>query len=167
MKRAHLILLALLLVVSALLVIGCDEGKNRTMIGKILDRSDRYYNKEVVIAGRVTDTLGVDMRVADLGAYRLDDGSGRIWVLTKRGMPERGDEVGLKGRVDGGVRLFGDRFGIVVREYDRRIRHRSDDYYLDRSRDRDRNRDQDWSHDQGRDRNTDRDRDHSYDQDRY
>jgi hypothetical protein len=150
MKRTQLILLTILMAVSALLVVGCNE--DRTMIGSILDRPHHYYDNDVIIAGRVTDTHSASIFSGGVGAYQVDDGSGRIWVITRDGVPYRGDEVGLKGRVDDGVRLFGNRLGTVVQEHERRIRH-SSDY--------DRNRDRDWNNNRDRDTN----RDHNWDSD--
>ncbi len=180
MKRTHLVLIAILMALSVLFLIGCDEGKDRVMIGSILDRPNHYFDREVVVAGRVCSTHGANLLVGDAGVYQIDDGTGRIWIITHRDVPYVGDEVGLKGRVDGGIRIFGERFGVVIRERDRRIQHRSDGYYLDRDRDRYRNRDRDrdecdqdrakdrdyYDKDRDRNRNYDRDYDRSYDRDR-
>ena len=156
MKRTQLILLTILMAISALLVVGCEE--DRTMIGSILDRPHHYYDNDVIIAGRVTGTRSASIFAGGAGSYQVDDGSGRIWVITRNGVPDRGDEVGLKGRVDGGVHLFGERFGTVIREYERRIRHSRDDG-------RERDRDRDWNNDRDRnpERDTDRDRDSNRD----
>lgn len=120
MKRNHLIILAALLAISALMVAGCKE--KRTMISWILENPDRYYAKDVTLAGHVTQAHSVNLYIAEAGAYEVDDGSGKIWVVTKAGVPEEGKEVGIKGRVDGGVKLFGEKFGTVIRELDRRTR---------------------------------------------
>ncbi len=118
MKRISLVILAVLLAVGGLMVAGCKG--DRIMISKILERPDYYRDRDVVVAGRVTETHAVNLFIAEAGAYQLDDGSGKIWVITKTGVPERGDELGVKGRVDGGVKLFGESFGSVIRETERR-----------------------------------------------
>ncbi len=116
--RAHrrLIVLSLTLV-SVLLLTACP---NRTNIGKILDNPDRYRNKEVAIAGRVTDSYGIPVVG---GAYKVDDGTGSMWVINRGGgVPRRGAEVGAKGRVYSGV-TFGTRnFGTVMEESEHRTR---------------------------------------------
>ncbi len=108
------------MLISALLIVGCNQ--KRTMINWILQNPDKYFNKEVIVAGQVRETHGVNLYIAEAGAYQIDDGSGLIWVITKTGLPMQGDEVGLKGRVDGGVKLFGERFGVVIQEHERRTR---------------------------------------------
>lgn len=92
------------------------------MISSILERPDKYMSKDVIVAGRVAKTYEVNLFITEAGAYQLDDGSGRIWVITKTGVPSEGTEVGLKGEVSGGVKLLGETFGAVVHEHDRRTR---------------------------------------------
>ena len=104
---------------SVLAVAGCT---NRTKISSIFERPDHYFGRDVAVAGRVTETHALNLIIAEAGVYQLDDGSGKIWVITKTGVPEKGDEVGLKGKVDGGVKLFGEKFGAVIREQERRWR---------------------------------------------
>jgi hypothetical protein len=57
------------------------------------------------------------------GAYELDDGTGKIWVVTRRGVPSRGSRVGAKGRVYTGFNLSGRNFGTVLEESDRRSKN--------------------------------------------
>ncbi|HEX8473860.1 MAG TPA: hypothetical protein VF666_07490 [Pyrinomonadaceae bacterium] len=90
---------------------------NRTNIAKINADPGRYEGKEVGVAGTVTDSYGVPMLG---GAYELDDGTGKIWVISRSGAPTRGTRVGAKGKVHSGF-TFGRRsFGTVVEETDRR-----------------------------------------------
>jgi hypothetical protein len=91
---------------------------NRESISKVLGDPGRYRNKEVAIAGRVTDSFGL----LGNGAYELDDGTGKIWVITRRGVPSRGAEVGVKGNVHNGFNFSGRSFGTVLEESDRRSR---------------------------------------------
>ena len=56
------------------------------------------------------------------GAYEIDDGTGKIWVLTERGTPSKGARVGVKGRVVNGPTFKGRNFGVAMRETDRRSR---------------------------------------------
>ena len=91
----------------------------RESISKINADPGRYRNKEVGLTGTVTDSYGV----LDTGAYELDDGTGRIWVVTRRGVPARGSKVGAKGRVYTGFNLGGRSFGTVLEESDRRAKN--------------------------------------------
>jgi len=93
---------------------------NQTTISKINADPGRYKNKEVGVVGTVTDSYGV----LGNGAYEIDDGTGRIWVTTTRGVPSRGSRIGVKGTVYTGFSFGGRSFGTVLRESDRRIRQR-------------------------------------------
>jgi hypothetical protein len=103
------------LISGALLFTACPTQTN---IAKINRNPDRYRNKEVGIAGRVTDSYGV----LGAGAYEIDDGTGRIWVATRRGVPSRGSRVGAKGYIHNGFSFAGRSFGTVMEETDRRSR---------------------------------------------
>jgi hypothetical protein len=98
---------------AALLFTACPSQTN---IAKINADPDRYRGKEVGIAGRVTDSYGV----VGAGAYEIDDGTGRIWVATRRGVPSRGARVGAKGYVHNGFSFAGRSYGTVMEETDRR-----------------------------------------------
>ena len=91
---------------------------SQTNISKINADPDRYRGKEVGIAGRVTDSYGA----MGVGAYEIDDGTGRMWVATRRGVPSRGAHVGAKGYVHNGFSFAGRSFGTVIEETDRRSR---------------------------------------------
>jgi len=105
------------LLVGTVLLTACPSQTN---ISKINADPDRYRGKEVGIAGRVTDSCGF----AGAGAYEIDDGTGRIWVATKHGVPSRGSQVGAKGYVHNGFSFNGRSFGTVMEETDRRTRGR-------------------------------------------
>jgi hypothetical protein len=103
------------LIGGALLFTACPSQTN---IAKINRNPDHYRNKEVGIAGRVTDSYGV----MGAGAYEIDDGTGRIWVATRRGVPSRGSHVGAKGYIHNGFSFAGRSYGTVLEETDRRSR---------------------------------------------
>src|SRR5215467_10575697 len=91
---------------------------SQTNIAKINRNPDRYRDKEVGIVGRVTDSYGV----LGAGAYEIDDGTGRMWVATRRGVPSRGAHVGARGYIHNGFSFAGRNFGTVMEETDRRSR---------------------------------------------
>ena len=114
-SRRTQLALALLLCAAALTA-ACEKAT----IGRILDNPDRYYNKEVGITGTVEDSYSVPFVG---GAYKVDDGTGEMWVVSKRGStPRRGARVGAKGRVYNGLTFGGRNFGTVLEESDRRTR---------------------------------------------
>ena len=101
---------------SVLLLTACPSQTN---IYKINSDPARYRDKEVGIAGTVTESYGV----LGTGAYELDDGTGKMWVIARRGgVPSRGVRVGTKGRVLTGFTYGGRSFGTVLDESDRRTR---------------------------------------------
>lgn len=113
-SRRSTFLLAFILV-GAFALAACEK----TTISKINADPDRYRNKEVGVVGTVTDSYGVPFVG---GAYEVDDGTGRIWVVSKSGAPRKGSKVGTKGRVHSGI-TFGSRsFGTVIEESDRKVK---------------------------------------------
>ncbi len=95
-----------------LLLTACPSQVN---VGRINADPGRYQNKEVAIVGKVSDSYGL----LGNGAYEIDDGTGKLWVVTKRGVPSRGSRVGTKGYVHTGFSLGGRSFGTVLEETDR------------------------------------------------
>jgi hypothetical protein len=106
----------LLLVAAALCFTACPSQTN---IAKINADPDRYMNKDVGVAGRVTDSYGVPFVG---GAYEIDDGTGRIWILSQKSAPAKGSQVGVKGRVVVGPVFKGRTFGTALQESDRRVK---------------------------------------------
>ena len=109
--------LAATILVGVLFVAACPEKET---ISRINADPGRYRNKEVGIAGTVTDSYGV----MGNGAYEIDDGTGRIWVVTMRGVPSKGSRVGAKGKIYTGLSWGGRSFGTVLQETDRKAKGR-------------------------------------------
>jgi hypothetical protein len=105
------------LALGTLMLTACPSETN---ISRINAEPGRYKNKEVGIVGRVTDSYGV----MGTGAYEIDDGTGRIWVATTRGVPSRGSRVGVKGRVHSGLTVGGRSFGTILEETGRKVERR-------------------------------------------
>jgi hypothetical protein len=70
---------------------GCRE----TTINKLLAEPNRYHDEEVGLRGEVVKSASV----LGTGAYQLDDGTGTIWVVSKKGVPRQGARVAVKGKV--------------------------------------------------------------------
>ena len=114
MKRVAVIAM----IVSAVtLLTACPS---QTTISKINADPGRYRNKDVGVVGTVRESYGV----MGTGAYEIDDGTGRIWVATRRGVPSRGARIGVKGRVYTGFNWGGRNLGTVLEESDRRTAER-------------------------------------------
>ncbi len=91
---------------------------SQTNIAKINQNPSRYHDKEVGLVGTVTNSYGV----LGNGIYELDDGTGRIWVMTTQGVPSKGARVGASGRVHTGVSFGGKTYGMVLQEEHRRTK---------------------------------------------
>src|SRR5437899_10215366 len=64
-------------------LVGCETTK----IGDINRDPGRYAGKDVAISGQATESFGV----LNEGAFEVDDGTGRIWVLSEGfGVPGKG-----------------------------------------------------------------------------
>jgi hypothetical protein len=100
----------------AFLATACPE---RTNIGKIQANPQKYYDKDVAIGGNVTNSFGIPLVG---GIYKLDDGSGSIWIATRRSVPNRGATVGVKGRIQDGISFGGKNYGLGMTEDERRIK---------------------------------------------
>ena len=117
MKRRLLYITALCSL--AVFMVACE----RTTIGDISADPGRFQNKEVNVAGQVTQSIGALGR----GIYQIDDGTGNLWVLSgDRGVPSKGAYVGVKGRITPTVTFLGINYATVMRESDRRAAKASD-----------------------------------------
>ena len=87
-------------------------------INQINADPSRYRDKTISIVGTVTDSYGV----LGNGAYEIDDGTGRMWVVADRAVPSRGARVEAKGRVVTGFVFGGRNMGTVLRETGRKAK---------------------------------------------
>jgi hypothetical protein len=123
MKYATKLFLSGLVVLTGLLALACPD---RTSIGDIEANPTRYQNKEVAIAGTVQDSYGINIPGTKVrgGAYKIDDGTGSIWIFTEEGVPTKGAQVGVRGVLGSGVNWKGRNYGLGVYEKDRKFRKR-------------------------------------------
>jgi len=117
------LLLSGLVMLSGLFLAACPD---RTSIADIEANPSRYQNKEVAIAGTVQDSYGINIPGTRLrgGAYKIDDGTGSIWILTEEGVPTKGAQIGVTGRVGSGINWHGRNYGLGLYEKNRRFRKR-------------------------------------------
>jgi hypothetical protein len=108
---------AALLLVTLLLVTACEGVK----IGDLNRDPSRYQGREVTITGRVVDSFGL---LGD-GAFQVDDGTGRIWVVSGGfGVPSNGLRVAVTGTATSGLTIAGRSFGNALRETHPRHDHK-------------------------------------------
>lgn len=123
MKNVTRISLLGLTLFAAVFAAACPE---RTSIADIEANPSRYLDKEVAIAGTVKDSYGVSIPGTPIsgGAYKIDDGTGSIWIFTNDAVPSKGTQIGVKGRIGSGVNWKGRNYGLGMYENDRKIRRR-------------------------------------------
>lgn len=94
------------LAVSLMAAIGCASKS----INQILADPSRYSNREVRVSGEVVESYSVLNR----GAYRIDDTTGQLWVISETGVPRNGARVTVKGTIRDGFNLgsVGDRLTL-------------------------------------------------------
>ena len=92
--------------VTALVSAACAA---RTVNQVIADPS-RYRNREVTLSGTVVDSYSLVNR----SAYRIDDGTGPLWVVSDNGVPRKSARVDVKGTIREGFNLgsLGDRINL-------------------------------------------------------
>ncbi|MBC7798222.1 MAG: hypothetical protein H7Z37_15225 [Pyrinomonadaceae bacterium] len=96
----------------------------RVTIGNIENNTARYLNRQVGIIGTVRDSYGLNIPFSPVrgGIYKVDDGTGSIWVITQNSVPNKGARIGVKGAVQNGLSFNGRNYGLGMIESDRRIR---------------------------------------------
>jgi len=97
-KKAKL-LLAMVLASAMLVLVGCEYKT----INQILAEPQRYAKRDVGITGNVVRSFSV----LGAGAYQVDDGTGKMWVVAKNNVPREGARVGVKGKIQDGFNLGG------------------------------------------------------------
>jgi hypothetical protein len=70
-------------------------------VNQILSDPSRYRNRDVRLSGEVVDSYSLVNR----GAYRIDDGTGQLWVVSQQGVPRLNARVTVKGKVREGFNL--------------------------------------------------------------
>ena len=83
--------------VSALASAACAS---RT-VNQVLADPSRYRDREVQLSGAVVDSYSYVNR----GAYRIDDGTGQLWVVSDKGVPRTSARVTVKGMIREGFNL--------------------------------------------------------------
>lgn len=80
-----------------LFLVACEKKT----IGQIQAEPGRYANREVAIVGQVTQSYSV----LGHGAYQVDDGTGKMWIVSDKGVPREGSRVWVRGTVRDGYNL--------------------------------------------------------------
>lgn len=121
MKNITKLFLFVLVLTAAVFTAACPE---RTSIADIEANPSKYLNKQVAIAGTVKNSYGVNVPFTQIrgGAYEIDDGTGSMWIVTENAVPNKGAQLGVKGRIQNGVNYKGKNYGLGMQEQDRRFK---------------------------------------------
>ncbi len=99
---------------ATILMVACPQQHS---VAELTRDPGRYADKEVAVKGTVVSSWGA----MGTGMYEVDDGTGRIWVLSQNyGVPSKGARVGVAGRVVPTFSFGGRNFATVLRETQRR-----------------------------------------------
>ncbi len=93
-----------------LLLAGCGATK----VGDIQNDLDKFKDQQITLSGKVVETLSIPF--VHKGAYQLDDGTGKLWVIPSGDIPVRGDKVKVTGTVKIGMEIAGNSLGVVLME---------------------------------------------------
>ena len=81
--------------------LGSTACASTRKINDLLADPGRYRNDTVQLSGEVVDSYSV----ANRGAYRIDDGTGQLWIVSDNGVPRKTARVTVKGTVREGFNL--------------------------------------------------------------
>lgn len=94
---------------------GCASTRR---IGQIQADPSRYRNDTVRVQGRVTNSFGALVA----GVYEVEDETGKIYVISRSGVPSKGSRVAVKGTVMNGITVMGRSFGTAIQEQSHKVR---------------------------------------------
>ena len=87
-------------------------------IARIDQDPSRYRNRIVHVNGTVVTSVGL----LGTGGYQIDDGTGKIFVLSRSGVPSAGTRVSVTGSVLPGAEVLGRPLGTAIREQAHKVR---------------------------------------------
>lgn len=95
-KCEHYVSLTIVILL-ALFMVGCEQKT----VNQIKADPGRYANREVSVVGTVVRSFSVLGR----GAYEIDDGTGKLWVVSETGVPREGAKIIVRGTIRDGYNL--------------------------------------------------------------
>ncbi|MBI4460123.1 MAG: hypothetical protein HY648_08705 [Acidobacteria bacterium] len=87
-------------------------------IAQLKSDPSKYQNKTVRVDGRVTNSFGV----LSTGFYEIEDDTGKIYVISNRGVPSQGARVSVEGNVFSGATVMGQAVGVAIRESKHKVK---------------------------------------------
>ena len=98
----------------------------RTSVAELNANPSKYQNKTVAIAGKVTRSYGASIPGTPIsgGIYEIDDGTGKIWVITDEAVPAKNSQIGVQGKFGNAITYNGKNYGSGIFEDKRKYRPR-------------------------------------------
>ncbi len=120
MKSITKVFLVSLVLTIGLFAAACPK---RIAIADIQANPSKYRNKSVAVAGTVKESYGLSIPGTNYrgGIYKVDDGTGSLWIVTQETVPAKGAKIGVKGKIQDGVNFNGKNYGLGMVEEDRRF----------------------------------------------
>jgi hypothetical protein len=97
-----------LALVAAFLLTACASVR----IADIKSDPTKYRDKTVRVEGTVTTSFGA----LSMGGYEVEDDTGKIYVISNRGVPASGARVKVEGTVFNAAVIGGQAIGTAIRE---------------------------------------------------
>jgi len=104
----------------ALMMTGCE----RKSINEIKADPGSFANQEIAVVGTVVRSISI----LGTGGYEIDDGTGKLWVVCKKGAPRKDAKIVVIGTIRDGYDLSAFRLpdllgtGIVMIEKSHKAR---------------------------------------------
>ncbi len=98
---------------------GCNQHTDK--LSDISNNPSSFIDKDVTVAGEVTKVYELPLGISNVAAYRINDGTGQAWVISRAGAPREGDKVGLKGRVRPEGKIGSEVLTNVIVEKQRKV----------------------------------------------
>jgi len=97
--------------VLGVVLVGLNACSRTIHIKDLLDRPQEYDGKTVEVEGTVTQSAGV----LGTGAFEIDDGTGRIFVIARgQGVPRQGAKTKAQGRFESVFSFLGRTIAAIV-----------------------------------------------------
>jgi hypothetical protein len=94
-----------------MMLVGLNACSRSIRIRDLLDRPQEYDGKTVQVEGTVTQSAGV----LGTGAFEIDDGTGRIYVIARgQGVPAQGAKTKAEGRFESVFSFLGRTMAAIV-----------------------------------------------------
>jgi hypothetical protein len=94
-----------------MMLVGLNACSRSIRIRDLLDRPQEYDGKTVQIEGTVTQSAGV----LGTGAFEVDDGTGKIYVIASgQGVPRQGAKTKAQGRFESVFSFLGRTMAAIV-----------------------------------------------------